>query len=105
LLLDPPKLFDFQNKKEVTGLFSAQLSNTTHVPKVTFLFTGQGSQYINMGKELYQTEPLFRQVLEQCDRILSSEFELDHYDIIFGLLERMFKCLKAPPKIGLPHYQ
>ncbi|SJN59050.1 Phenolphthiocerol synthesis polyketide synthase type I Pks15/1 [Vibrio ruber DSM 16370] len=37
---------------------------------IVLLFTGQGSQYIGMGKELYDTIPYFRQVVDQCDAIL-----------------------------------
>jgi acyl transferase domain-containing protein len=39
-------------------------------PKVAFLFTGEGCEYVNMGWQLYQTQPTFRQVLEECDQIL-----------------------------------
>ncbi len=39
-------------------------------PKLTFVFSGQGSQWWGMGRELLQTEPVFRAVLAQCDALL-----------------------------------
>jgi acyl transferase domain-containing protein/NAD(P)-dependent dehydrogenase (short-subunit alcohol dehydrogenase family)/acyl carrier protein len=40
------------------------------VPKVAFLFTGQGSQYVNMLKSLRETEPIVTKVYEEADRVM-----------------------------------
>ncbi|HET6438816.1 MAG TPA: beta-ketoacyl synthase N-terminal-like domain-containing protein, partial [Anaeromyxobacter sp.] len=39
--------------------------------KVAFLFPGQGSQYVNMGRALYQREPVVRAVFDEADAVLS----------------------------------
>src|SRR6185295_12081506 len=39
-------------------------------PEVVFLFTGQGSQYAGMGRQLHETQPTFRDALSRCDEIL-----------------------------------
>ena len=47
------------------------------LPEVTFLFPGQGTQYIGMGYELYQAEPAFRVALDECAQMLQPLLNLD----------------------------
>jgi myxalamid-type polyketide synthase MxaB len=39
-------------------------------PRIAMLFTGQGAQYAGMGRELFETQPVFRATLERCKEIL-----------------------------------
>ena len=40
---------------------------------ITFLFSGQGAQYLHMGEALYQTEPNFRRALDRCFALFEVE--------------------------------
>ncbi|MCU1273702.1 MAG: hypothetical protein JWO48_1133, partial [Bryobacterales bacterium] len=40
-------------------------------PKIAFLFTGQGSQYASMSRQLYESSPVFRDCIDRCDRTVS----------------------------------
>ncbi len=50
---------------------------------VVFLFPGQGSQYVNMGADLYRTEPVFRRELDTCADILLPLLGLDLRTLLY----------------------
>ncbi len=57
---------------------------TSANPEIGFLFAGQGTQYVNMGREIYQASGDFRRVLERCDKILRDQLERPLLDVMFG---------------------
>lgn len=59
------------------GSTTKALSGTATAKKVSFVFAGQGSQSAGMGRELYETEPLFKQVVDECSDVLLPLLEFD----------------------------
>jgi acyl transferase domain-containing protein len=72
----------FATGQEVDGLASSQIVSKKR-PKIAFLFTGQGSQYLGMGRHLYETQPIFRQTLDRCDEILRPYLEKPLLEILY----------------------
>ena len=60
------------------------LENTAQKPKVTFLFTGQGSQYIGMGQSLYECQPVFKKAFDQCDELLQPLINRSIIDVVLN---------------------
>ncbi|MEH2043008.1 aminotransferase class III-fold pyridoxal phosphate-dependent enzyme [Nostoc sp.] len=61
--------------------------NTRHTeirnPAVVFMFPGQGSQYVNMGLNLYNREPVFQEAVDECAEMLKPLLGKDLREIIY----------------------
>ncbi|MEM9135719.1 MAG: beta-ketoacyl synthase N-terminal-like domain-containing protein, partial [Cyanobacteria bacterium P01_F01_bin.42] len=59
-----------QSAESTDSSISLLEADESLVPNLAFLFTGQGAQYVAMGRELFESSPDFRKTIETCDEIL-----------------------------------
>jgi amino acid adenylation domain-containing protein len=57
--------------------------NANDAAAVYFLFPGQGSQHSNMGRQIYESEPVFRQAVDDCSKILLSHIGEDLLPLLY----------------------
>ena len=74
-----------QLRQRLEDLAAGDGGETPHeAKKVAFVFTGQASQWPGMGQDLYGREPVFRSVLDLCDRMLLEDRGVSLLDVMFG---------------------
>ena len=66
--------------RPVPGLVRGESHDT---PKTAWLFTGQGSQYPGMARELFDTEPVFAESLTRCAAVVADVLGKPLLDVIF----------------------
>jgi len=66
---NPRRVFDGSVERPKTG--------------VAFLFPGQGAQYVNMGRRLYESESLFRREVDECSEVLAPHLGVDLRSILY----------------------
>lgn len=84
-----------------------------HEPKrrlVAFMFPGQGSQRVNMAREIYANERTFREVVDHCSQLLEPELGLDLRQILYPRVnspdaqEQLKQTALAQPAIFVIEY-
>ena len=53
-------------------------------PSVVFMFPGGGAQYAAMGAELYSTEPVYQEAIDQCLEVVNPKLGLDLRKLILA---------------------
>lgn len=61
----------------------AESSRVADQRAIAFLFPGQGSQHVGMGRELYEHEPEFRERMNECSELLMPELGLDLRSVLY----------------------
>lgn len=67
-------------KREVLVSGKQTLEN----PGIVFMFTGQGSQYVNMGRGLYDDYLVFRQIVDRAAPVFEDFCKFSLTDVLFG---------------------
>jgi amino acid adenylation domain-containing protein len=67
--LDPERVFTFKGEAAARN--------------VVFMFPGQGAQYVNMGRELYVRESVFREQVDACCETLKPRLGFDLRDVLY----------------------
>ncbi|HEY9665696.1 MAG TPA: type I polyketide synthase, partial [Coleofasciculaceae cyanobacterium] len=88
----------------------------THVQEpcnrpIAFMFPGQGAQYVDMGKELYQAEATFREQVDRCCELLKPHLGIDLRSLIYpseseaeGAAEKLKQTAIAQPALFVIEY-
>lgn len=65
---------------------AAHVSNDAlnNPPRIGFMFTGQGSQYAGMARDLYENEPVFKETLDRCASLLAQWLERPLFSVLWG---------------------
>ena len=84
----------------LNGLLADEQTRANGKPgPITFLFSGQGSQYLRMGETLYRDETNFRRALDHCFALFEAE-SIELRDTLVGEDEaRLTRTLYAQPAL------
>ncbi|MGA5452718.1 type I polyketide synthase [Streptomyces umbrinus] len=83
----------FADGQDEPGLSYSDYTDPSTSPRIAFVFPGQGSQWVGMGRQLLDTEPVFRDVMQECDAAIHTETGWSVIDLLRSDDEDRFKEL------------
>ncbi len=72
--------------------------------RIGFLYTGQGSQYAGMGRELWEGSPVFRAAVERCAAFWKQETGESLEAVLYGGGDRLEQARHAQPALFALEY-
>jgi amino acid adenylation domain-containing protein len=82
----------------------------TNISGIVFMFPGQGSQYAQMGAELYQSEPVFAAAVNECIAFLQGTIHQELLQVLYPETadeqshEKTKQTINAQPAIFIQEY-
>jgi len=82
----------------------------TKATGIIYMFPGQGSQYPEMGRSLYQNEPVFANAVNECIELLEGTIHKDLLDVLYPAtpdeqaFEKIKQTINAQPAIFIVEY-
>lgn len=80
---------ELENPRATAEWKTAAARSSSAAPRIGFVFTGQGAQSWDMGRQLIEAHPPFRNTLDRCDAVLQSLPETDRPD--WSIVQELLK--------------
>ncbi len=95
---------DIDGMRRELDAFSSPARPQEKGNRIVFLFTGQGSQYAGMGRELWEGSPVFRAAVERCAAFWKQETGESLEAVLYGEGDSLKQAGHAQPALFALEY-
>ena len=88
-----------ESRADLTAKLRSSRANESTTTAVAYLLGGQGTQFAGMGRELYEAEPTYRQVVDDCAEEARDWLGCDLREVMWGDEEQLGRTEFAQPAI------